>query len=236
MEKSKFSLRQFLFYFIPISVFSGYIGLSVVSGLLSGLPQIDVGSFLDYRMLIFQAFIFIILLGSVLLGITLKQELDFSEFGVKKFDLKVVFAAFGVSLIIYTINLAFGLLFQLIKGGFEDYSYMVGTTANLSFPLTLAGIIFLATVVGYAEELFFRSYLFVVMKKLPSALIVLFSSAFFSIGHIYQGIEGVVVTFFIGIFLGIIYLKTRNLHLVAIAHALYDVFAFMFVYFTFLGN
>ncbi|MAG14021.1 MAG: hypothetical protein CMN78_05440 [Spirochaetales bacterium] len=91
----------------------------------------------------------------------------------------------------------------------------------------LPNIILLALVcltTGYKEELFFRSYMFVDLvavgqKEYTAAAI---SALFFSIGHIYEGIASFLGTLVIGGFLAWCFTKTRNIHLLAIAHALYN--------------
>ena len=77
---------------------------------------------------------------------------------------------------------------------------------------------------GYREEFFFRSYLLGRLEELgvqvPVAVAV--STALFSIGHVYESLLAVMVTAGLGILLSISWLRRRSLHVVAIAHGLYN--------------
>ena len=77
---------------------------------------------------------------------------------------------------------------------------------------------------GYREEIFFRSYLICTTEQhgFPTVISVLISSGLFSLGHLYQGLLGFLGTFTIGIFLSFIFIRKRNLHMVALGHGLYN--------------
>lgn len=80
-------------------------------------------------------------------------------------------------------------------------------------------------VAGYREEFFFRSYLLGRLDEagLPAWACVALSTALFAAGHIYEGVLGVLITAVIGLGLALAYLRTRSLHVVALAHGLYNV-------------
>ena len=89
----------------------------------------------------------------------------------------------------------------------------------------LIPLILLSTVaIGYREELFYRAYLFTRAGELQTdpAVTVAATSLLFGIGHLYQGIEGFVITTVLGVVLGLIFLRTGNLHAVAVGHGLYN--------------
>lgn len=77
---------------------------------------------------------------------------------------------------------------------------------------------------GLCEELFYRGFLVLFLSNwLPFWAACLAMTFMFGLGHMYQGIKGVVGTAILGaIFLGL-YLLTGSLWLSIIAHALYDV-------------
>jgi membrane protease YdiL (CAAX protease family) len=75
---------------------------------------------------------------------------------------------------------------------------------------------------GYREELFFRSYLITELEPFGKKTAILIGSLLFSLGHAYQGIGAIAVTALIGVFLGWLFLKTRNAHIISLAHGLYN--------------
>jgi uncharacterized protein len=77
---------------------------------------------------------------------------------------------------------------------------------------------------GYREELFFRSYLIGRLEEMgvrvPVAVAV--STALFSAGHVYEGLLAIAITAGLGVLLSVFWLRRRSLHVVAIAHGLYN--------------
>lgn len=104
-----------------------------------------------------------------------------------------------------------------------------GITWNTTAVVYLIG----ALVVGLTEEYIFRGALFAAFKKAgvgDTALIVV-SALIFAAFHLVNGLTGgnliavvfqVLFTFGLGIFLGVIYLKTKALLPIAFAHGFYD--------------
>ncbi len=88
----------------------------------------------------------------------------------------------------------------------------------------LTPLIFLTCIAtGYSEELFFRSYLLTEFNIQGKEIFPIIGiSLIFGLGHIYEGLNGFLGTFAIGIFLSIIFVKNRRLHSIAIAHGLYN--------------
>ena len=77
---------------------------------------------------------------------------------------------------------------------------------------------------GYREEFFFRAY---ALKRLgqigiPLPAAVAASTALFSAGHIYEGPAGFATAVVMGALFAVAYLRIRNLHVVAVAHGLYN--------------
>ena len=77
---------------------------------------------------------------------------------------------------------------------------------------------------GYREELFFRGYLITrfVDMGLPGPAALGASCVLFALGHLYQGLGGFVTALCLGLLFGTLFLRSRNLHRLAIAHALYN--------------
>jgi membrane protease YdiL (CAAX protease family) len=90
---------------------------------------------------------------------------------------------------------------------------------------------------GFAEEFFFRGYLFERLGKLfgQSTLaivtIVVVTSGLFGLAHFQQGPWGVVNALFTGATVAIIFALTRNLWFVMFAHAAFDLTALAMIYY-----
>jgi membrane protease YdiL (CAAX protease family) len=87
-------------------------------------------------------------------------------------------------------------------------------------PFTLCACL----VTGYREELYFRGYLPTElfrrgMSALPAILVPVF---IFAAGHFYQGAVGFAAACLLGLYLTGVFRMSRNLHVPAIAHGLYN--------------
>jgi membrane protease YdiL (CAAX protease family) len=82
----------------------------------------------------------------------------------------------------------------------------------------------LVVVVAVSEETIFRGYLMLrlasVTRSRTAALLI--STAIFSLGHSYEGLPGIVAVFFIGLYLGIIYMWRGSLVAPMTIHFLQD--------------
>jgi hypothetical protein len=93
------------------------------------------------------------------------------------------------------------------------------------------------TIAAFGEELDYRGYLlnrFADLFERSQAgwvIGVMVSSAFFGLGHAYQGITGILETFLFGCVMAGLYLAgRRSLWLPVIAHGVYDTSAFMLIF------
>jgi membrane protease YdiL (CAAX protease family) len=104
---------------------------------------------------------------------------------------------------------------ELLRGGFRwqlrDWRLL---------PLVLV----FGVVTGYREELFFRGYMITRLCDLgaPGAAAVAASSLLFAAGHLYQGVSGLAVALALGVYFGVFFLRRRDVHRLALAHALYN--------------
>ncbi len=89
---------------------------------------------------------------------------------------------------------------------------------------------------GYYEELLFRSYCITRFQDfgLPKLPAIVISAVLFAAGHIYQGLLAFFVTFSIGLFLGAMFVRFKNIHMLAIGHGLYNFFSL--ILFPFISN
>jgi membrane protease YdiL (CAAX protease family) len=96
--------------------------------------------------------------------------------------------------------------------------WKLGSASEL--PLAFA----LCAVTGYREELFFRAYLLTRLAQIgvPAGLAVAAGSVLFSLGHLYEGPIAVAVTAAQGVLMSLVFLRTKNLHVIAVAHGVYN--------------
>lgn len=126
--------------------------------------------------------------------------------------------------------------FLLITGFTTSFisSFTGGTAAQimLSSPSTASGWIILCIScisTAYLEESYFRFYLLSRRAELNmnSTLALAFSTALFSICHIYEGPWGFLNAVISGAFLCFIFLRYSSFHGIAIAHGFYNILAYV---------
>ncbi len=148
-------------------------------------------------------------------------------------------AAFGIArptpwTVVWSLALAlaiFGLLAPLTEAGtlFSSGPLADRVRWRLTNPALVPVVLLTCVLTGYHEELFFRSYLLTVLPGLgfSDVAAVLATTLLFASGHVYQGLPGFIGTAVIGACLSIVFLRKRSLHLVALAHGLYDFLALL---------
>jgi membrane protease YdiL (CAAX protease family) len=155
--------------------------------------------------------------------IWLQKPLKFIDFGISKPRAGDIPLALLIYLGIFALLLAAALLVQLFpqSGRLALESGFRWRLASCS-QLPLAMIFSLVT--GYREELFFRAYLLTRFSQLGvnPYFGILVATLVFSLGHLYQGPAGLAVAFIQGIYFGLIFLHKKNIHLLALAHTLYN--------------
>lgn len=84
--------------------------------------------------------------------------------------------------------------------------------------------------VGYMEELFFRAYAMTRLQQLGVSprTAVLVSALLFSVGHLYQGVQGVLFALLAGLLLGGLYLRRNSVHPLALGHGIYNYLGLLF--------
>ncbi len=148
---------------------------------------------------------------------------DLSRFGFRTVDFPDLLAAVVVTLGMFALLAAAGAVVLLLPESMQET-----VKTGFRFRLTNAGLLPLALLsslaIAYREEAFFRAYLLTRFEQLSLGPVssVLLGAAAFSLGHIYQGFGGALIAFVLGVYLGWVYLKRRSVHVVAVAHALYN--------------
>ncbi len=95
---------------------------------------------------------------------------------------------------------------------------------GLESPAQLPLALLFGLTVGYREEFFFRAYLLQRLDELnfPVPYAVAASTALFCVGHIYEGVMGILVAASLGVLFALVYQRLKNLHVIAVAHGLYN--------------
>jgi membrane protease YdiL (CAAX protease family) len=109
-----------------------------------------------------------------------------------------------------------------LLGGTSTEGIIVPVAREPVGPAVLLLLLPVCLVSGYREELFFRSYLLTELEPFGRKSAVAASSLLFAAGHIYQGIGALITTALIGFFLAWLFLRTRNVHVIGLSHALYN--------------
>jgi membrane protease YdiL (CAAX protease family) len=126
-------------------------------------------------------------------------------------------------------------LIARFTGGLPDVSMfrpLIGNTHFLLLSLAVAWVL-----AAFGEEFVYRGYL---MNRIATSagggraawvLTLIGTSLVFGLGHLYQGIAGVVTTGFSGLVFGILYLTNhRNLWVPILAHGTMDTVGFLLIF------
>jgi membrane protease YdiL (CAAX protease family) len=118
-------------------------------------------------------------------------------------------------------------LIIVIKGAVERGGYLPEKDFLYLLPSTITERIvwfFLSLGAALSEEITFRGFAISRLKTLTGSLWIgaVLSSAAFSIGHLYQGITGVFLTFIYGMLFAGLYIARRSVFPCIIAHFLQD--------------
>ncbi len=211
MMPTRFLLEMtllFLAFFLPgylsqggVSA-SGTVGASAMTqSILIGVPQFFLMAYIA----------------------SLSRETSLESWGFARFRVRDALRIVLVLLGCFAIFAPFSILVTLLPTNVARY-----LTSGFRWRLSSASQIPLAfafgLVAGYREEFFFRSYM---LKRLDQmglhpALAVTVSTLLFCTGHVYQGPLGLATSAGLGVLFATVYLGRRSLHVIAIAHGLYN--------------
>jgi membrane protease YdiL (CAAX protease family) len=111
----------------------------------------------------------------------------------------------------------------IVRSGYipeKEYLYLLPTT------IAQKGVwILLSVVAAFSEEITFRGFILTRFKFLTNSFWpgVILSSAAFSLGHLYQGLAGVLLTFIYGMLFAGLYIARGSIFPCVVAHFLQDV-------------
>lgn len=145
----------------------------------------------------------------------------FSHFGIKKLTLNniplIALTIMGTAIVVGLIQSIFLLL---PESNMADKVFQWDFHNKDAIPF----IFVTAILTGYSEELFFRSYLYTRFEelKLGKVHLIITVNLIFALGHFYEGYQGGLNAFVLGSFFSIVFLWKRNIHVLAIAHGVYN--------------
>jgi CAAX protease family protein len=102
--------------------------------------------------------------------------------------------------------------------GFASAGFRWRLRSAWELPLALA----FGLVAGYREEAYFRAYLLGRFEQagIPTAPGIAAGTLLFALGHLYEGPLGIVFALVLGAYFSIVYLRSRSVHVPAVAHGL----------------
>ncbi|MDA3810917.1 MAG: CPBP family intramembrane metalloprotease [Spirochaetaceae bacterium] len=197
----------FALFYLPSYLFQNNIG--------------DPSIFNDSLFNIQMWFMYIPQILLILYLIFINDNKDFKDFGIKRLYLKdipyIILTSAALIIIIGIIQL----IIILIPSPFINTELFIWEFHNGSvIPL----ILITSLLTGYSEELFFRSYLYTKMEELNLGKlhIIMTINIIFSLGHFYEGLDGGINAFIMGMFFSVVFLWKKNIHYIAIVHGLYN--------------
>ena len=169
--------------------------------------------------------------------ILLDPKIPHPSYGLRPFRRTIPLKALGgVGLIALILLPVYQVNALLISQGLIPQSEIIPWEFS-NYPL-LPLVFLTCLTTGYLEEGYFRSYLLTKGEQggIGRPTLVISTNILFALGHLYQGIWGFLVTFLIGLVLSWLFLKKRNLHLIAWSHGYYNFLVLALAALTTLGE
>lgn len=148
----------------------------------------------------------------------------------------------SAAVLVIAITVFFANQVRAARGSAEFAARVRAAAASLSFvtpstPAELSRFTRLGLTAGIVEELIFRGYLvwyFASFAPLWAAIVI--TAIAFGIGHVYQGIAGVLKTTSIGLFVGVLYWFSGSIWVPMFLHAATDVLQGRLIYFSLMNH
>lgn len=207
-----FLLLGLMIGYPALSILMNVLGQSEPAKIVSKITQIYLPSMTVQLLLLFVIVYVVYFSGSRLRDIGLARD-----------DINWSNALSGM--IFFVGAWAFILIIRaaVMRSGYipeKDYLYLLPST------LPQKGVwILLSLVVAFSEEITFRGFILTRFKLLTNSYWpgVILSSAAFSLGHLYQGLAGVLLTFVYGLLFAGLFVARGSLFPCIVAHFLQDV-------------
>ena len=206
----------------------GYPLLSILLNLFGSGDTLEIESRIN-QVYIPTLVIHVIILGGIWFGMK-KSGGGLADLGMGKDD--VTFANF-LSGIIFFVG-AFALMI-IIKTSIARSGYLPEKDFAYVLPVTLDEKMFwvmLSVSAALFEEICFRGFIISRLKLISGNYLIgaLAGSLAFSMGHLYQGIFGVIITFIYGMLFAGLYIARKSVFPCIVAHFLQDVIILFVVF------
>lgn len=149
--------------------------------------------------------------------------------------LRTLAMALGIAVLGYLAAIVATVVATQVLGWPPMQSGKIGTVQG-NLPALLRMLAIAWTTAAFGEELLFRGFLQGRLQKLfggrrgAGLLAALVQAALFGLAHAYQGATGILVTASLGLVLGLLYLRTKSLWPLVIAHGLIDTLSLVALY------
>jgi membrane protease YdiL (CAAX protease family) len=146
------------------------------------------------------------------------DEMGFTRNGLYEIW-KIIFTSCGIIALYFLFSLLIAVLPQAMQKNItEGYNWKL--TSLYRIPL----VIIFCIVTGYREEFLFRSYFLTMLSgfKSPIVLSIMLGTILFALLHSYEGIAAMVFAGVAGLFFSFVFYRTKNLHIIAFAHGIFN--------------
>jgi membrane protease YdiL (CAAX protease family) len=206
--------------YLLLAILIGYPLLSIAMNLAGPASPAHVTSRINQ---IYLPSLFIQCLMLMIVWVVLgRTNTNFGEIGLGKKDINMSNVVAGI---IFFMGAA--MLIVIIKTAIEKSGYLPEKDIFYLLPITIpekAIWILLSIGAAFAEEITFRGYAISRLKIISGNywIGVVLSSMAFSLGHLYQGFAGVILTFVYGLLFAGLYVARRSIFPCIVAHFLQD--------------
>ncbi|MBN2533580.1 MAG: CPBP family intramembrane metalloprotease [Spirochaetales bacterium] len=160
------------------------------------------------------------------------KSIPLKDFGWVKPRVKDILQALlfivGLYALYYLLMLVISMLPQMIQE-----TMISGFRWKLENLVMIPFIFIFCLITGYREELLFRSYIITRCSQfsIPVPYAIIISVFSFGVLHLYEGISGILFAFFSGIYLSLIFVAKKNLHIIAVSHGIFNFTALLLSYY-----
>jgi len=158
-------------------------------------------------------------------GFNFKQILTAMKIKFERIDEAFLWGVIS-AIVMFLIVMALGYLLYYLGVDSENLSNIEDLAGNIS----IFSMVFIIVVQSISEEIFFRGFLLEKIESFAGSIIAIFTTAvLFGLAHMAYGkVYPVIMPMMMGIILGYVVIRTKNLYAAIIGHMLFNFAAFIF--------
>lgn len=223
--KDKLPLIQKL---ILLFLLAGYPLVSVLFNIINSGEPAEIESRIN-QIYIPTMGIQLLILGAVWLGLW-KSGGDFSEIGLGKRDISISNFISGLIFFAGAFALMIIIKSSIARSGYlpeKDIAYVLPVT-----PGEKTFWVFLSAGAALFEEICFRGFIITRLKKITGSYWIgaLAGALAFSMGHLYQGLAGIFLTFVYGMLFAGLFVARKSVFPCIVAHFLQDIIVLIVIF------